>query len=158
MPSGCIWLVKMRLWEAEASIVGKPTWRLTTPSPPVLTFWLANLKGSHQKVIKNMQQICQKLKKLYRVTIISRAWLLPDRRSQAFGICFSSWCFQWLAYDFFYKIRLILWDQQFERLGRATATFIKIDNHRFRHYFYDKLNLHFTQKLRKIHVLHIIWH
>ena len=44
------------LWEAEVS-----TLRLTTLPPPVFIFWLASLKGIHQKVVKKMSQSCQKL-------------------------------------------------------------------------------------------------
>ena len=48
MASHCIWPIKMQgLWEVELSIVGKQTWRLTTPPSPVLAFWLASLTGSH---------------------------------------------------------------------------------------------------------------
>ena len=62
MASHCIWPIKMQgLWEAELSIVRKPTWRLRTPPLPFLAFWLASLKGSQQKVVKQMSQTCQKL-------------------------------------------------------------------------------------------------
>ena len=43
------------------SIVGKPAWRLTTPPPTGLVFWLASVNGSHQKVVKKMSKSCDKL-------------------------------------------------------------------------------------------------
>ena len=65
MASHCIWPMKLQgLWEVELSIVGKPTWHLKMPplNLSVLTFWLARLKGSHQKVDNlKMSQSCQKL-------------------------------------------------------------------------------------------------
>ena len=43
------------LWEAELTIVGKPTWRLSTPP---LASWLASWSGSLQKVVKKMSESC----------------------------------------------------------------------------------------------------
>ena len=39
----------------------KANMALDNSVPPVLTFWLASLKGSHQKIAKKMSQSCQKL-------------------------------------------------------------------------------------------------
>ena len=61
MASPCIWPIKMQgLWEAELTIVAKPTGRLTTPPPTVLTFWLAS-KETARKSFRKIIQRCQKL-------------------------------------------------------------------------------------------------
>lgn len=55
-----IWSIKMQRLEAELSIVGNSTWRLKTPPPTVLEFWLVSLQGSHEKVVEKMSLSFQK--------------------------------------------------------------------------------------------------
>ena len=51
-----------RLVRGGGAIEGKQTWHLKIPPPTVLTFLLASVEGSQQKVVKKeMSQICQKL-------------------------------------------------------------------------------------------------
>ena len=61
--SQCNWPIKMQgLWEAELSFVGKPTWRLTNPTPfgTAFSFWLVSWIRSYQKVVKKMSQTNKK--------------------------------------------------------------------------------------------------
>ena len=58
----CIWPIKMQgHWEVELSFVGKPSWRLTTPTLTVLVFWLVSFSGSQQKIVKKLSKTNENL-------------------------------------------------------------------------------------------------